>query len=299
MSQAVIKNKKVHKAKKRLFRTSSNRSTAGNVFLVIVLALMAVIFLFPVIFMVNSAFKPMYELLKYPPDILVKNPTLSNFSDLGPIFTDSLVPLSRYLFNTIFIVVTGTLGQIVVASMAAYPLAKYEFRGNKAISGLIVMSLMFSTAVTSIPNYIIISALGMTDTYLAVIVPVFSATLGLYLMKNFMEQVPSSIIESANIDGASEFKTLWLVVMPAVKPAWITLFIYSFQTMWGEMGNSFLYNETLKPLSYVLWQIALTGIARQNIVWVAALIMFVIPVILYIFLQSNVLETMTTSGMKE
>lgn len=277
----------------------SARSVGGNIVLVIFLALVAFMFLFPVIFMFNNAFKPLNELLKFPPDLFVRNPTLENFSDLRVIYSNSLVPLSRYIFNTVFIVAVGTAGQILFASMAAYPLAKYEFFGSEFISKLIVMALMFSSAVTAVPNYIIISKLGLIDSYWAIILPAYSSTLGLYLMKNFMEQIPSSLIESASLDGANEFVTLWRIVMPMVKPAWITLFIISFQSMWGVTGGTYIYSEELKPLSYALLQIASSGIARQGVMAAVSIIMFLIPTVIFIFMQSNVMQTMTTSGMKE
>jgi ABC-type glycerol-3-phosphate transport system permease component len=282
-----------------LTRKKGARSFAGNVTLFLFLLFMALLFLFPVIFMANNAFKPLSEQLKFPPDIFVRTPTLDNFMDLGEIFANSLVPFSRHLFNTIFIVVVGTLGQVAFASMAAYPLAKVDFAGDNFLNKLIVLSLMFSTAVTTVPNYVIMSRLGLIDTYFALILPAFSSSLGLYLMKNFMSQVPSSLIEAANIDGASEFATLWRVVMPAVKPAWITLFILSFQSMWGLTGNTYVYKESLKPVSYALQQIASGGIARQGVFAAVSLIMFLIPIAIYIFMQSNVLETMSTSGMKD
>jgi len=277
----------------------SARSVGGNIILVVCLALMAFLFLFPVIFMFNNAFKPLNELLKFPPDLFVKNPTLDNYYDLGAIYSNSLVPLSRYIFNTVFIVFVGTAGQIVFSSMAAYPLAKYDFFGSEFISKLIVMALMFSSAVTAVPNYIILSRLGLIDSYWAIILPAYSSTLGLYLMKNFMEQIPSSLIESASLDGANEFVTLWRVVMPMVKPAWITLFIISFQTMWGITGGTYIYKEELKPLSYTLLQIASSGIARQGVMAAVSIIMFLIPTVIFIFMQSNVMQTMTTSGMKD
>jgi ABC-type glycerol-3-phosphate transport system permease component len=285
---------------KHILRKRKGRSLGGNIALITGLTLAALFFLFPVVFMFNNAFKPLNELLKIPPDLFVRNPTMDNFLSMGNIFAVSLVPFWRYIFNTFLIVLLGTLGQIIFASMAAYPLAKFEFAGNDFISGLIVLSLMFSTAVTAVPNYLIMSGLGLTDTYLAVILPAFSSTLGLYLMKNFMSQVPSSLIEAAHIDGAGEFKTLWRVVMPAVKPAWITLFILSFQQMWGSTGGNMIYAESLKPISAAFSQIS-TGasVARLGDMSVVALLMFLIPVVIYIFMQSNVLETMTTSGMKE
>ncbi|MDR1663538.1 MAG: carbohydrate ABC transporter permease [Clostridiales bacterium] len=284
---------------KTITRKRGARSFGGNVTLFIFLTFMALLYLFPVIFMANNAFKPLSEQLKFPPDIFVNTPTLENFMDLGELFSNSLVPFSRHLFNTLFVVAVGTAGQVVFASMAAYPLAKFDFAGNEFLSKIIVLSLMFTTAVTSVPNYVIMSRLGLVDTYLALILPAFSSSLGLYLMKNFMTQVPSSLIEAAHIDGASEMLTLWGVVMPAVKPAWITLLIFSFQSMWGVTGNIFIYKESLKPISYALQQIASVGIARQGVTAAVSLIMFLIPITLYIFMQSNVLETMSTSGMKD
>ena len=298
------RSRKVHFGKRNAFvrffaDKRSSRSVGGNITLVVFLTVLALIFLFPVIFMVNNAFKPLHELLKFPPDIFVHHPTLENFRDLGDLFAKSLVPLSRYLYNTFFIVLVGTAGQIVFASMAAYPLAKYEFFGNRFINNMIVMSLMFSAAVTAVPNYVVISRLKLVDTHWAIILPAFSSSIGLYLMKNFMEQVPTSLIESASLDGANEFTTLWRIVMPAVKPAWITLFILSFQTMWGLTGGNFIYKENLKPLSYAMNQIAGLGIARSGVFAAVSLIMFIIPTIIFIFMQGNVIETMTTSGMKE
>ncbi len=280
-------------------KKSGNRSLAGNITLLAFLIVLALVFLFPVIFMINNAFKPLYELVKFPPDIFVRNPTMNNFKDIGTITSKSIVPFTRYMFNTLFILVLGTGGQMLLASMCAFPLAKYDFFGNRFISKLIVMALMFSPAVTAVPNYMILSQLGLINSYGAVIFPAFASTLGLFLMTNFMAQVPSSLIESANLDGANEFVTLFKVVLPSVKPALITLFILSFQSLWGVTGAMFLYDEPLKPVSYMLGQISSLGIARQGTMAAVSLIMFVIPVVIYIFMQTNVIETMTTSGMKD
>ena len=288
------------KIKQIIKKKRGGRSFAGNMGLFLFLALMAGVFLFPIIFMVNNAFKPLDELLRFPPYIFVRNPTLENFYSVGSMFNTTLVPFSRYLFNTGLIVMAGTLGQILFASMAAFPLAKFDFAGDSFFSNLIVVALMFSAAVTAVPNYLIMSSLGLIDTYLAVILPAFGSTLGLYLMKQFMSQVPSSLIEAAQIDGASEFRCLFKVVMPAVKPAIITVFIFSFQMMWAMSGGQVIYTEALKPLSAALNQIATTAsVARMGETTVVALIMFIIPVVLFIIVQSQVLETMTASGMKE
>jgi len=166
------------------------------------------------------------------------------------------------------------------------------------MNNIIVYALMFNGTVTAIPNYLIMSSLGLVDTYWAVILPAVGSTLGLYLMKNFMVQVPDEMIEAAKIDGASEFKTYWRVVMPLCKPAWITLVILSFQQMWGTTGGIFIYSEELKPVSYVLSQLVSGGIARTGVSSAISLIMLSVPVTVFIISQSNVIETMATSGIK-
>lgn len=304
MEKKSIKNKnsnipKLKKPKKGTYVKRKNRSVAGNIGISIIITLFGLFSFFPVLFLINAAFKPLNEFFIFPPKMLVMNPTLDNFFDLGNLMATSLIPFSRYLFNTLIIVILGTMGHIIFASMAAFPLAKYKFPGNKFISKIVVLSLMFSPAVTAVPNYIIMSKLGLLDTYLAIILPAFSATLGLYLMMNFMSGIPTATLEAAKIDGANEFSILWKVAMPMVKPAWITIFIFSFQALWGNTGGSYIYTESLKPLSYALNQLASGGVARTGVVAAVSLIMFIIPVIVFVISQSNVLETMATSGMKD
>ena len=290
---AYIKNKYYRRKFKR-----RNRSLGGDFVLFVVLAFFGIFSLFPLVYTLTSAFKPFSEIFMYPPKLTVENPTLGNFFDLGTIIEDFTVPLSRYMFNTLVITGLGTFGTVMLGAMAAYPLAKYEFPGSKLMSNLIVYALMFSTSVTAIPNYLIMSALGIVDTYWAVILPAVGGTLGLYLMKNFMVQVPDDMLEAAKIDGATEFKTFWKVVMPLCKPAWITLVILSFQQMWGTTGGVFIYSEELKPLSYVLSQLVSGGISRTGVASAVSLLMLIVPIGVFVFSQSNVIETMATSGIK-
>lgn len=277
----------------------ANRSVGGSLALLIFLFLLALLMLFPVVFMVSNAFKPINELFIFPPKLFVLQPTLDNFYDLSDLLADSLVPLSRYLFNTAVIVLLGSLGHIFLSCMAAFPLAKFRFPGSRLLNQVVVLSLMFSSAVTAVPNYVIMSRLGLVDSYWAVILPALSMSLGLFLMKNFMEQVPDALIDAASIDGAGYFHMLWRIVMPAVKPAWITLFIVSFQSLWGATGGNFIYTENYKPLPAMLSQLSGSGVARTGVVAATSLLLFVVPVILFVISQSNVLETMATSGIKE
>ena len=276
-----------------------NRSVAGNMSLFIIMAICGVFMIIPLVMIVNNSLKPLDELFKYPPSIFVQNPTGTNFSDLYVLMSNSWVPMSRYIVNTVLITGGGTLGHVIFASMAAYPLAKHKFHGQKFIFKIIVLSLMFSYNVTAIPNYIIISKLGINNTYLAVILPAFAYGLGLYLMKQFMEQIPDSLIESCRLDGAGEFKILWHIIMPNVKPAWLTLAIFQFQTLWANTGSGFLRSEELKPLQHALYQISAGGVARQGAAAVVQLIIAAVPITFFVICQSNIIETMTTSGMKE
>ena len=282
----------------------NSRSLAGNIFLILFLLIMGFLFFFPVIFMVTKALKPMNEMYVFPPRLLVKNPTLDNFKDLFNILANTTVPFLRYLFNSIVIVVLGSVGHIAIASMAAYALAKFKFPGSKFLSRLVVYSLMFNATVTTVPNFITISRLGLIDTLGAIIFPTFASTLGLYLMQNFMEQVPDSLIEAARIDGAGDLRIHWKLVMPIIKPAWITAFILIFQGLWVNSGASFIYREDLKNVSYLISQLSSgsvtgMGVARAGVFSAASVLMFIVPVVVFLFMQTNVISTMATSGMKD
>jgi ABC-type sugar transport system, permease component len=278
-----------------------NRSIPVDVLLFLVIGSAASFMALPLVFIISNAFKPMDEIFVFPPRFFVRNPTLDNFYDLLHIFSDSWVPFSRYVFNTFFIAVAGTAGHVVLASAAAYPLAKHRFMGKQALFAMVVLSLMFSPHVTAIPNYMAMSWLGLVNTYGSLIIPAFGYSLGLYLMKQFMEQIPDALLEAARIDGASEYRTFWTIVMPMVKPAWLTLIIFSFQQLWTVNVNAhkFIYSEQLKTMDYAFSQILAGGIARTGPVAAVSLLMMIVPITVFIITQSNVIQTMSTSGMKD
>jgi len=276
-----------------------NRSWFGSLPLFIFLALAGAFMILPILFTVNNAFKPLDEFFIFPPQIFVRNPTTDNFTDLILLLRDSWVPFTRYLFNTFFITVCGIIGHTLFASAAAYPLAKHRFRGKQTLFTIVVLALMFTPHVTRIPNYMIMSELGWIDTYWSLVIPAFALPLGLYLMKQFMESLPDSIMESAKIDGASEYRIYWSIIMPNVKPAVFTLIILQFIQLWGNDGYGFIYSEDLKPLPFALAQIGLGGFVRQGAQAAALFLLMVVPVTLFIFMQSRIIETMATSGMKD
>ena len=281
------------KKKKRI-----NRSRAGDIALFIFLALFGCFSALPLILTVSNAFKPLDEIFLYPPRFFVKNPTLDNFSDLVNELGTSLVPFSRYFFNTILVTIVGTVGHIIISSMCAYPVAKYKVPGGALISGLVVYSLMFPSSVTAIPNYIVLNSLGLIDTYWSIVLPAFAYSMGLFLMKQFMSTIPTSLIEAAKIDVAQEFKIYYKIVMPLVKPAWVTLIILLFQSLWSTYGSTTIYREDYKMVSYALSQIATAGAARQGTLAAVSLIMIIVPIGVFVISQSQVMETMAHSGMK-
>ena len=280
-------------------RRKPNRSIWGDIFLYLFLAFVALVMAFPIIYAVGSAMKPLDELFKFPPTILPQNPTFDNFSDLFVTMGKSWVTFSRYLFNTVFITAVGTAGHLLVASMAAFVLAKCEFPGGPLFFKLVTIAMMFTGYVTVIPNYLIINALGWVDTYWAIIIPAFASPMGLFLMKQFMEGLPTALIEAAKIDGANEWRVFSEIVMPNVKPAWMTLIIFSVQGLWNNRASTFIYSEEKKTLVYALQQIQGGGIARTGQGAAVLVVVMIVPIAIFIFSESQILETMASSGLKD
>jgi len=280
-------------------RRKPNRSIAGDIFLYLFLLFIAFVMAFPIIYAVSSALKPLDELFKFPPRVFAQNPTLDNFSDLFVTMGKSWVTFSRYLFNTVFITAMGTAGHLLIASMGAFVLAKYEFPGNKLFFKIVTVAMMFTGYVTQIPNYIILNKLGWIDTYWAIIIPAFASPMGLFLMKQFMEGLPTSLIEAAKIDGANEWKVFTGIVMPNVKPAWMTLIIFSVQALWNNKASTYIYSEERKTLVYALQQIQSGGIARTGQGAAVLVVVMIVPILIFIFSESQILETMASSGLKD
>jgi len=288
------------KLRTRKSKVVLSRSAGGDFGINLFLILMGAFMFLPMYYVVMQSLKPLDELWMFPPRFYVENPTFSNFSDLFTLMSDNYVPFSRYIFNTVFISVVGTFGNLLLSSMAAYALAKLHFPGRKFFFQLVVTSLMFHQTVTAIANFLTMSTLHWLDSYLAIIIPAFCTSLGLYLMKQFMETgVSNEVLESARLDGASEFRTFWVIAMPMVKPAWLTLMIESFKGLWNAGSSIYIYSEQLKTFNYAINQIVTGGIARAGVGAAATVIMMIVPITVFVICQSNVIETMGSSGMKD
>ena len=288
------------KLRTRKHKVVLSRSVGGDTGITILLTLLGIFMVLPMVYVISQSLKPLDELWMYPPRFLVKNPTPNNFRDLFRLMNDSWVPFSRYIFNTVLNAVGGTIGHLFLASMAAYALAKIKFPGSKLIFETIRTSLMFHSTVTAITSFMIMAAFKMIDTYWAIIIPAWGSTLGLYLMKQFMDtHVHDSVLESARLDGASELRTYWTIAMPMVKPAWLTLIVYSFQGLWNAGSSIYIYSEQYKSFNYAIGQITAGGIKRAGASAAATVLMMLVPIMVFVITQSNIIETMGSSGMKD
>ncbi len=276
------------------------RSAGGDAGITILLVLLGAFMFLPMVYVIMQSLKPLDELWMYPPRLYVMSPTLRNFKDLFTLMNISWVPFSRYIFNTVLVSVAGTAGHLFLASLAAYALAKIKFPGRDFMFQTVTMSLMFNATVTAITQFILMSALGWLDSYWALIVPAWCSSLGLYLMKQFMDtNVNDSVLESARLDGASELRTFWVIAMPMVKPAWLTLIIYSFQGLWNAGASMYIYSEQFKSFNYAIGQITAGGIKRAGASAASQVIMMLVPILIFVVSQSNIIETMGSSGMKD
>jgi ABC-type sugar transport system, permease component len=289
----------IKKTKKLIGGRRLNRSYGGDAFIITLLTVFGVFFAFPLVFNINHAFKPLNEIFLFPPNVWVRNPTINNFQDLFIIMSKSWVTFSRYIFNTVFITAVGTTGLIFFASMGAFVVSKYNFPGSKIFFQGVIITLMFSGYVTAIPNYLVMAKLGWVDTFLSVIVPAFAFPIGFFLLRQFIDTIPNSLLEAATVDGAKEFGIFVWIILPMIKPAWLTVMIFSVQNLWNLRASNMIYSEQLKTLPFALSQIVVTGVARAGVGAAVTLFVMVVPILMFVFAQSNVLQTMANSGIKE
>lgn len=288
------------KLRTRKHKVVLNRSAGGDAGITVMLTILGAFMFLPMVYVVMQSLKPLDELFMFPPRFYVVNPTFRNFKELFGLMNTSWVPFSRYIFNTVFTSVAGTTGNLFFSSLAAYAMAKIKFPGGKMMFTTVRTSLMFHSTVTTITSFIIMSTLHWVDTYFAIIIPAFCTSLGLYLMKQFMEtNVSDAVLESARLDGASELKTFWVIAMPMVKPAWLTLIIYSFQGLWNAGSSIYIHSEQLKSFNYAINQIVAGGIRRSGASAASTVIMMLVPILVFVVSQSNIIETMGSSGMKD
>lgn len=288
--------------RRRIFTNRTHRvsrSRSGNFFMFLFVGALAVFSAVPLIMSIGMSLKPINELYLFPPTLWPRNATGDNYKMLFSLINSTRVAFSRYAFNTVFITVAATAIHVMIASMAAYPLAKGRFPGRTALNQMVQLALMFVPAIADVINYQTIVSLGWLDTYMAAIAPNVATTLGLFLITNYMVTIPDTLLEAARIDGCSDFRIYRSIVMPICKPAWLTLIIIMFQNMWGQTHTAYLYKEAMKTLPYALTQITTGGYIRAGAAQSVGVLMLIVPAVIFVFNQTKILETMASSGIKE
>ena len=276
-----------------------SHSIGGDIFLFTILFLIGAFMVLPFIYAISQSLKPMEELFVFPPKFFVRKPTLDNFVNLLLRTNNMWVPLERYFVNSIWVPLISTAGGVILAAMAAYPLAKFRFPGSKIFAAMITMALLFVYDVTAVPQYVILSGLNLLDTQWALILPAMASTLGLYLIKQFMSQLPTGLIEAAMIDGAGMWKQFWSIIMPNTKPAVITATILTFQAIWNRDSSSLIYSEQSKNLPALFRQVTATNTtATAGLAAAVGVVLMIPPIVVFIFSQRLMIETMAYSGIK-
>jgi ABC-type glycerol-3-phosphate transport system permease component len=256
----------------------------------------------PLIYLISTAFKPLDELFIFPPRFLAMRPTWENFSGLFTALSSTEVPFARYVFNSVLVSVLTVFGTVIICSMGAFGLVKYKPPCANFIFNLVVAALMFPTEVTQIPSYMVVNKLHLINTYAALIIPKLAVAYNLFLMKQFIEQTPDELIESAKIDGARPITIYWKIIMPLLKPAVFTLIVFAFQSSWNDYFWPLVYitSESMKTMPLAIQTISggTTDLARAGAVAAASLATIIPTIIVFLIMQSGVIETMAYSGIK-
>lgn len=286
----------------KLKRRRLKKFSFGRLLLYVFMGVLVYFTSLPLIAMVNRAFMPLEELFLYPPRIFVKNPTLQNFYDLFTALNASDVPFTRYVFNSLVTTVATVFLTILICSMGAFALVKYKPDGSKTIFNFILLALMFSPHVTQIPNYMVINYLGLINSYWSLIIPKIAVAYNFFLMKQFSEQIPDTLLEAARIDGAGEFGLFWKIAMPLLKPAWSTLAVFAFVSNWNDYFSPLIYisRQAMKTLPVALQTLAGGAgvVARTGAVAAATFVTTIPTIIVFTIMKGRVMKTMVHSGIK-
>jgi len=212
-------------------RGATWRTVAGHAVAYVVLSALAIVFAFPLVWMISTAFKPAGEIFNPGINLIPTHLTLDNYR-----FAFSAAPLLRNFFNSVFIAATTTALSLFVSSLAGFAFAKLEFPGKRGLFLIMIGTLMVPSLVGILPLFVIISKLGWVDTYQAVIVPSIASAFGIFFMRQYIQSIPNELLDAARIDGLRDysFGLYWRIVVPLIKPALATLSIIGFMGSWNN-----------------------------------------------------------------
>ncbi len=282
-------------------RINPSAFSMGQLKFYLILVPLAAFMVIPVIMILNRAFMPMGELFAFPPRVFVSNPTLNNFRDLFALNGSTGVPMSRYLLNSVMITALTVVLNLALSVCGAYALSKKRFRLKEKLFSVNQLALMFVPTAVAVPRYLVIVNSGMVNTIFAHIMPLLAMPVVLFLVKQFVDQIPDALLEAAVIDGAGDLTIIRRVIIPLTRPALATAAVLTFQAVWGsvEASNNFITNDSLRTLAFYLNAISTNNnIAAAGIVAAASLILFLPNLLIFVIMQSQVMNTMSHSGIK-
>ena len=294
MTNNTVKAVRMLRPKKRSEYRRYTRSKAGTVLYFSLLILAGMFTVLPMIYCICTSFKPLDELLIFPPRFLVHRPTLENYIALPSLLNTLRVPMERYFFNSLFVSITGVFLHVMAAECHLWWMSR-----PRILFLIVQFALLYNSYTLSVPQYLIFSKIGIVDTYLVYLFPAIPSAMGCFLMKQFIDvSVPNALMEAARIDGAGMGRIYWQIIMPIAKPSWMTLMLFSFQSLWSTVPSGTIFSEELKLIPQVMTNITNGGIARSGSAMAATVLMMLPPIIVYFIAQSNVIETMSSSGIK-
>lgn len=297
-----MKHHRKHRGNFQGTKINPTRYHPSQIKIFLILIPLAIFMALPIIYIISTAFKPLDELFAFPPRFFVKNPTIDNFRSIFTAMSAMGIPFSRYLMNSILSTLLVVVFTVILTLCAAYVLSKKQFRMKKLLFTINTVSLMFVPAAVTIPRYLIVAKSGLMDTFAMLILPMLAMPVGLFLVKQFVDQIPDALIESARIDGAGDITIVFKIVAPMAAPSLATTAILAFQAGWNSVEGStiFISNDSMKNLAFYLSSFtnANNTVAGMGISVAASLIMFLPNLIIFIIMQGKMLNTLAHSGIK-
>ena len=261
-----------------------------------ILGAIALVMLFPLLWLISTALKsPTENIWQSPPQLLPNQPTLENFSRVW-----QSLPFGTYLYNSLLVSALTVGLNLLFCSLAAYPLARLSFVGRNGIFIAIVSTIMIPFQIVMIPLYILTVQLGLRNTYLGVIFPSLASAFGIFLLRQALIGVPKEIEEAARLDGSSELGLWWHIMLPAIRPALITLAIFVFIGAWSDFlwPLIVIQDESLYTLPLGVAKLAGTFSLDWRLVAGGSVISITPVLVLFLFLQKYIVPTDTGSGVK-
>lgn len=282
-------------------RINPRHFSKGQLKFYIILVSLSLFMILPVIMLINRAFMPLGELFAFPPHIIARNPTMNNFKSLFALSSTTGVPMLRYLLNSVIVTVLTVLLNLVITILGAYTFAKKNFKGKAVLFEINQLALMFVPTAVAISRYLVIVKLNLTDTWLVHVLPLAAMPVGLFLVKQFTDQIPDALIEAAVMDGAKELTIVRKIIVPLIRPALATSVVLTFQQVWMavEASNNYVNNDTMRTLAYYLNSLSTNNtVAAAGMTAAASVLLFLPNLLIFICMQSQVMNTMSHSGIK-